>query len=108
MLDEGLLSPYDVGSKGGEERVKLKPVEMPKHSHNATTVNPSEQSRGIGDDGPEVLEKNEAATRAIIGGSYLRLPNRNHTHLLNIQPSGGNKHHNNMPPYIALYFCKMD
>ncbi|MEM7667478.1 MAG: hypothetical protein AAF250_16660 [Pseudomonadota bacterium] len=80
-----------IGDIGGEESVQLTAAEMPAHSHNLAFV-------------PEVSN--------LSGGSYPVMSDTRHNSTSRrnapTQAQGGSRPHNNVPPYIALYFCKKD
>ena len=82
--------PY-VGGKpeyqlGGEEMHKLTIKEMPTHSHSGITATGSYNAAHLATKDPTNLPQG----RGSIGAS------------------GSSKPHNNMPPFIALYFCKKE
>lgn len=80
---------------GGEEMVKLSVGQMPVHRHN--TTNPDKGLQwGLG--GGQDRSVNEKVAQ---GDWFSTRPASSITH-----DAGGSQHHNNMPPYIALYFCK--
>jgi len=83
-----------VGMLGGEESVTLGEAEMPMHSH----AHP--------DYGYTLAISGTGTTTAIDEDASLRQPNLLSANLL--ETRGDNQPHNNMPPYIALYFCKKD
>ena len=87
------LTPRPFGDQGGEELHLLKPEEMPKHSHVYVSSEPGAHKKSNGVPNPVFafgsdagLSPHETATTEV----------------------GGNDAHNNMPPFIALYFCKKD
>lgn len=79
---------YKVGNTGGEAAHKLSVSEMPSHNHN-----PSADMLIVGDLG----------NRAFAQGGYGYAPSGNLGRLVSV---GGNAAHNNMPPYIAVYFWR--
>lgn len=85
---------------GGEERVRLKEPEMPKHRHDFGFW----FSDADGDD--STYDQNKSPRFR----SGLNTNNRwtAQTTRTPVATAGGDKPHNNMPPYIALYFCKKD
>jgi len=73
---------YSAGETGGEPTVVLSVEEMPRHTHRLG-YGPWGLANGKGQGNLETT-----------GGS------------INLDPTGGNKPHNNMPPYVTLTFCK--
>ena len=82
---------YGYRDIGGEEKHTLTVGEMPRHHHNLPTI-------GLNDimDDPQI-----SAVRATNPGNFTQHPRAT-------DPNGGDQAHNNMPPYIALYFCKKE
>ncbi|WP_172330323.1 hypothetical protein [Mangrovicoccus sp. HB161399] len=80
---------YEYRKRGGEETHKLTPDEMPRHDHE-----PDGRLEGYW-----ANVRGDSATNGFQGGSY-RVTSRKPV------AAGGSEAHNNMPPYIALYFCK--
>ena len=78
-----------LGEKGGQDQVKLEINHMPKHKHE----NPSK-----GADGGKYVNALQATGRGEYGGFHARPT----------QYTGGNQPHNNMPPYVALRYCKKE
>ena len=73
---------------GGEETVTLTVAQMPAHKHVQTTgIGQSGQGPAVGVAAPGVLDVPMVATPNIT------------------RSSGSSQPHNNMPPWIALYFC---
>lgn len=80
--------------KGGEESVALTVEQMPQHNH--------------------PLSVESGPTNDFLGGSTadfgideeFKRSNRQENDVIGAM--GGSQPHNNMPPYIALYFCKKD
>lgn len=97
------LTDYEPEEAGGEERVVIITDEMPEHVHGLGVVNLDdvtarsfeEQAGGVDIpwylDGSSGLEEGLEETANVI-----------------MKNAGGSAPHNNMPPYIALYFCKKD
>ncbi len=80
--DPNIRIPRKLGDIGGEEEHKLTIGEMPIHSHGDFW----------GSDGTKY---------------GMLMENRFHNAgFKKLKAEGGNKAHNNMPPFIALYFCK--
>lgn len=69
---------------GGAEKHKLSIAEMPSHSHGVA----------YGVDGDRKAGMNNDPDHSYHGTGALRIP-----------PEGGGQAHNNMPPYVALFYC---
>ena len=78
------LSDHTVGVVGGEEKHKLKPEEMPSHSHQSNIAD----IRHLG-----IVSE---AGGNVWSSSF---------ELSDTQPQGGDVPHNTMPPFVALYYC---
>jgi len=96
--------PYVAGRPeyqfGGEERVALIEEEMPEHFHGlARVIDKKILDSDFGDDFVHPAGDRKTITRDQIRG-------------LATDPAGGHKGkalaHENMPPFVALYFCKKD
>jgi microcystin-dependent protein len=77
------------GSVGGEEKHTLLEPEMPRHNHAVYTH--------AGFEGGETP-----------GASGVPPDNKTKVHARITSSTGSSLPHNNMPPYIALYFCKYE
>ena len=99
-----LLEPYRAESSGGELEVTLTVEQMPSHRHRISTNNKTSGIHdGLGggsypDRGDYGILRNFADIRNKPSWDTV-LPNV-------LEPTGGSRPHPNMPPYIALYFCK--
>jgi microcystin-dependent protein len=87
-------STHLLGQKSGEETHTLSAAEMPSHSHNMQASSVASTSQ---------LPDNNVL--AVSGQIY-----RGSTNLVNMQNStvtntGGGQAHNNMQPFLAVYFC---
>lgn len=80
----GAGNKYEVGSEGGEETHKLTVEEMPSHSHVYQVTSWVERTGDIKD----------ASDSEYIDYEKNR----------NTEKTGGDQPHNNMPPYLAVYF----
>jgi hypothetical protein len=80
----------------GETQVRLTPEEMPEHKH-SITVETWRDSLEEGEPGTPVLVEKLNLGGAPAGSATLT-----------VNAAGLGQPHNNMPPYIALYFCKKD
>ena len=77
---------YANGATGGESEVKLTVDQMPRHKHDIEMT-----SGGVG----YQIERVPFGNQSVWGNSNLP-----------IKPTGGDKPHNNMPPYLAVYIWK--
>ena len=77
---------YANGATGGEATHKLTIDEMPRHNHDIELT-----SNGVG----YQIERVPFGNTSVWGNSNLP-----------IKPRGGDKPHNNMPPYLAVYMWK--
>ena len=77
---------YANGATGGESEVKLTVDQMPRHKHDIEMT-----SGGVG----YQIERVPFGNQSVWGNSNLP-----------IKPTGGDKPHNNMPPYLAVYVWK--
>ena len=86
-----VLDELEFGAEGGERTHRLKVKEMPEHHHRHWFSN------GAGsDDAPDADFRPHES-----GG-------RDYAQRRDTTATGDNKPHNNMPPYIALRFCRLD
>lgn len=111
--NEQPLSARPFGKPNGTEMVRLEMKHMPKHTHGVGTL-------AIQQSGPhrhEILAARDSGGSGgfEIGGnifwsSEFTKDDGTHSHSLvgESAPAGSNQPHNNMPPYIALYFCKKE
>jgi len=92
------LTSRDFGETGGEETVTLTVDEMPRHSHE------------IGDPDGNPLRYQKYEFGGTGGGAQLLHSAGNDIvdDFYYAEESGNSQPHNNMPPFIALYFCKKD
>jgi microcystin-dependent protein len=92
------LSPRDLGETGGTETVTLLASEMPTHTHAANC------NSGMGDQyGPP---GNFWATDAGGNFEYNAGATPNMTMAAGaLGPTGGNRPHNNLQPYLVMNFC---
>ena len=86
VLVELILEYHQYREEGGEEKHKLTTLETPIHAH-YIKIRSEEIRIGEGGDKRNLVVPDDTAQTAT-------------------ESSGAAKHHNNMPPYIALYFCK--
>lgn len=75
-------------AEGGEEKHKLTTLETPKHAH-YLNIKSEEFRIAEGGDKRNLMVPDKRMQEAT-------------------KSAGAGKHHNNMPPYIALYFCKKE
>jgi microcystin-dependent protein len=92
------LSNRSLGEQGGAETVTILDTEMPSHTH---------ALRATVEDGTQGSLTNGVALGASVGGAlYQTNVNANLTAMnaASLSPAGGAQPHNNMQPYLTLYF----
>jgi len=90
------LSSRPLGSRGGEENHLLSTSEMPLHTH---SVNASAADANT----PEPANNLLAVSRQ--ADLYSLLDNLQGMSANSVTNNGGGQAHNNMQPFLALYFC---
>jgi len=89
------LSLHDLGETGGSETVTLLESEIPSHSHAWS----ASKSDGIDTNVPnELLAKGIGVGQYAVPGALVALADQA------VTPAGGDQPHNNMMPYLTLYF----
>lgn len=90
------LSLHDLGETGGSETVTLLQSEIPAHSHALNGVNDSglQSTPGGAVSARANLYKSGPAANTLVNMSVNA-----------IAPAGGSQPHNNMQPYLTMYFC---
>jgi microcystin-dependent protein len=93
------LSLHDLGETGGSETVTLNESEIPSHSHSILAAN-----------FPGDIQSPTTAValaRSSGGNAYQTVVNQNLVPMSPsaLAPAGGDQPHNNMMPYLTLYFC---
>ncbi len=96
------LSLRDLGEQGGQESVTLLESEIPSHAHALNAL-------------PVSGNSNSAEGRMLAVPRYGRAQERNYAETpglgvtklspAGLAPAGGDQPHNNMPPYLTLYFA---
>jgi microcystin-dependent protein len=90
------LSLHDLGESGGAETVTLLQSEMPPHSHPARA------------DTVDVGDTNIPSPNAVFaqsgGGTLYQTTSNAQLAPEALTPAGGDQPHNNMQPYLTLYF----
>lgn len=96
------LSLRDLGEQGGQEAVTLLETEIPAHSHALNALPVSGSSNSAEGRMLAVPRYGRAQER-----TYAEPPGLGVTKLspAGLTPVGGNQPHNNMPPYLTLYFA---
>ncbi len=91
------LSLHDIGETGGSQTVTLLQSEMPAHAHTL---------RALTDlaDQP-VPSPVRSLARSNGGSAYNATFNQSQMSDSALTPAGGDQPHNNMQPYLTLYFC---
>jgi microcystin-dependent protein len=91
------LSPHQLGETGGRETVALSESEIPAHSHTMLAQSGAANSR---------IPTGRTLAHPARGMTYAS-PSPNIAPLANdaLAPAGARAAHNNMMPYLTLYFC---
>ncbi|MNT41472.1 hypothetical protein D3C72_1778320 [compost metagenome] len=90
------LSLHDLGESGGSETVTLLESEIPSHNHTLTVTSLNSQSTTPANNN---LGRGNPVKVYSSGGSMTAMGTNS------IAPSGGSLPHNNMMPYLTMYFC---
>ncbi len=89
---------------GGAEFHTLKPAEMPKHGHSVTDPGHNHSSPVHSS-----VVGSDFGWNAIGGTNHVDYETTgSRASGIKVEEAGGGLPHNNMPPYVALYFCKKD
>ena len=90
------LSLHDLGETGGSETVTLLESEIPSHSHpmRANTI----------DLGDTNIPSPNAAYAQSSGGTLYQTTQNTQLGPTSLAPAGGDQPHNNLQPYLTLYF----
>ncbi|MEO0525424.1 MAG: hypothetical protein AAF088_21165, partial [Pseudomonadota bacterium] len=109
------LSARHYRSWGGTETHKLEVSELPSHDHDASNLKTAKDGQhahvtaggggegrgeGVIDEGPRT---DRAATITLTGSGP-----HEHGIVGTVSAKGGGAPHNNMPPYLALHYCKKE
>lgn len=89
------LSVRDLGESGGQETVTLLESQIPFHNHALTAS-------------PDDADGNEPAGRLLSKSAKASYANAFPTAAMaagSVAATGGSQPHNNMQPYLTLYFC---
>jgi microcystin-dependent protein len=92
------LSLHDLGETGGSETVTLLESETPAHSHAA---------RAVGGEIGDLQAPSAARSLARSGNGFAYVSGPADTQMAPeaLAPAGGDLPHNNLQPYLTLYFC---
>lgn len=93
---ETLLTRVRHRDEGGAETHTLIPDEMPEHNHATWIHQSADDQRGF----QSVIVDRKFTLLSVVSD------NRNDGRASGTDWAGNSEPHNNMPPYIALYFCK--
>ena len=91
------LSLHDLGETGGTDTVTLLQSEMPSHSH--------AMMGAANDPALAKLISNQASFSLSQGGGIYQDTQNAQLAPEAITPTGGDQPHNNMMPYLTLFFC---
>jgi microcystin-dependent protein len=90
-----VVSAKSIGTKGGQEKIKLTKNEMPTHNHTGTTT-------GYNYTHAKLPGNNFASNHLCGWYAPSEAVNVNHTH--GIPDDGGDQPHNNMQPYLVINY----
>lgn len=90
------LSLHDLGETGGSDTVTLLESEIPAHNHTLSAASLNSQSITPAN---TVLGRGNPVKVYTSGGTLTPMGTNS------IAPSGGSLPHNNMMPYLTMYFC---
>jgi microcystin-dependent protein len=90
------LSLHDLGETGGSETVTLLESEIPSHNHSLSVTSLNAQSTTPANNN---LGRGNPVKVYTSGGSMTTMG------IQSIAPTGGDQPHNNMMPYVTMYFC---
>src|SRR4029078_10262237 len=91
------LSLHDLGETGGSDTVTLLQSEIPSHAHGLqASTQPGEDASPVGEAiarsaGASLYQSNTASNIVQMGAGA-------------VAPTGGSQPHNNMQPYLTMYF----
>lgn len=101
------LTQYVRGQHGGAEKHILSEAEMPSHGHDNGTLTAGASELFIHRSDGRYAAPSGALHDNLYGPSHgVNFGSHEHPITGSTDFSGMGKPHNNMPPYIALYFCK--
>ena len=89
------LTSRRLGQQGGVETITLTEAQMPQHQHNAV---------GSAGDSKEENPANHSWGKTTTSDAYRTTTNYSNLSSQAIQNSGGSQTHNNLQPYLALYY----
>jgi microcystin-dependent protein len=93
------LTPRNLGERTGVETVTLTEQQMPNHRHSMhASMNPGEQA------GPVANAVSNTLARGVGGHQYAANANQVAMADETLPSAGGGQTHNNLQPYLALYF----
>nr|WP_270242310.1 hypothetical protein [Collinsella tanakaei] len=107
-------SAHAAGTTGGEETHKLTVDEMPAHDHDMYQSNNSSRELGdflVSSEGYSTSDVvGMASTQGISGSHSFRVGTMSNSGYAQgyrvVTKEGGDKSHNNMPPYLSVYIWK--
>ncbi|MCK4500601.1 tail fiber protein [Candidatus Babeliales bacterium] len=103
----GAGGDYALKEEGGEKETTLTELQMPAHSHGATSANSGNHRHGFnndqagGDGGSGYLVAGDANRNQDLSGAYTKYAG-SHNHGITVSQAGGGQSQNNMMPFIAV------
>ena len=105
----GTSMEFAVGATGGEYSHQLTVGEMPSHSHSASSSSTGDHYHVWYSGRYGSSENSTSADSAGVGAnntSHKTLSAGSHSHTITINNTGSNTAHNNIQPYLAVYYWK--
>jgi microcystin-dependent protein len=93
------LSLHDLGETGGSETVTLLESEIPSHSHSLRAEDSIAELQRPGSTTSMSRSVNSSAYQTVTDSNLVSLSDSA------LAPAGGDAPHNNLMPYLTLYFC---
>lgn len=91
------LTPRTLGQRAGTETETLTAAQMPQHSHGLMSINAPGTTY-------TATDNVSGLARSAGGAAYQSNPSNTDLHADALTDTGGGQAHNNMQPYLAMYF----
>lgn len=98
------LTPYQIGTLGGNEAITLTSTQIPNHTHNMNVVNQSGTTNNP--NGLYCGIHNETSGKGLVYKTFAGTPTLDTQFAIQtIAPNGGSWGHENRQPYLPVNFC---